>query len=212
MQWGAGVQFGVFYIVNSDWRIGAAVKTPTWMQKFQYQTEDELGRPQLAKFHWDLPLIVSTGISYAGIESTLIALDLRYIDYKSAAGFGDTGFNADGSLRGLGWHGVMALSLGVQRQLSDVLAIRGGYTFNQNPTPNSLTAINIAAPLHYQHQISAGGSYKLAHNVSLNAAYSYYLPHDITGPIFTPAGTIPGSSVTSHESVHVGSLGITVSY
>ena len=212
VQWGAGVQFGVSYIVNPAWRVGASIKTPTWMQQFQYQTEDELGRPQIARFHWDLPLIVSTGVSYAGSESTLIALDLRYVDYKSAAGFGDTGFNADGSLRGLGWGGILALSLGVQRELTEVLTVRGGYTFNQNPTPNSLTMINVPAPLHYQHQISAGGSYLLVDNVSLNAAYTFYFPHEITGPLFTPAGTVPNSSVTSHEFVHVASMGITVSY
>lgn len=211
-QWGAGVQFGVYYIVNDDWRIGASLKSPTWMERFVYQTEDELGRPKVVMFHWDLPLVVSTGVSYAGLDSTLIALDMRYVDYSNAAGFGDKGFNADGSLRGLGWHGVLAISLGVQRRLTDVLTIRGGYTFNQNPTPASLTAISIPAPLHYQHQIGAGGSYQLAKNVSLNLAYTYFFLQDITGPILTPAGTVPDSSVTSRESVHVGSLGITVAY
>jgi len=212
MAWGAGAQIGAYYIVNPAWRIGASLKTPTWMQRFEYQTEDELGRPQVASFHWDLPLIVSTGVSYAGIESTLIALDMRYIDYQSTSGLGDTGFNADGSLRGLGWHGVLGLSLGVQRQITDALIIRGGYTFNQNPIPDELTAVNIGSALHYQHQVALGGSYLLTKNVSLNTAYSFFFPHDITGPIITPAGTIPNSSVTSTESVHVGSMGITVSY
>lgn len=211
-QWGAGFQVGVYYIVNEDWRVGASVKSPTWMQAFVYQSEDELGQPKTARFHWDLPLVASTGFSYAGIESTLIAVDLRYVDYSNAAGYGDSGFNPDGSVRGLGWGGVLALALGVQRQLSDALTIRGGYTFNQDPTPSSLTSINFAAPLHYQHQLSAGASYKLANNVSLNGVYTFYLPHDITGPIVTPFGAIPGSSVTSSESVHVFGFGIGVTY
>jgi len=211
-QWGAGFQVGVYYIVNEDWRVGASVKSPTWMQAFKYQSENELGQPKNAQFHWDLPLVVSTGFSYAGIESTLIAVDLRYVDYSNAAGYGEGGFNPDGSIRGLGWHGVLALALGVQRQLSESFTIRGGYTFNQNPTPESLTSINFAAPLHFQHQLSAGGSYKLAENVSLNGVYSFFLPHDITGPIVTPGGAIPGSSVTSSESVHVVSFGIGVTY
>lgn len=212
MQWGAGAQFGAYYIVNEALRVGAAVRTPSWMRAGTYLSQDELGNPKSVRFAWDLPLVVSGGVSYVVSESTLVALDLRYIDYAHASGWGDSGFNADGSLRGLGWNSVMSLALGVQHQLGESLLLRAGYTFNENPTPQTLTMINVAAPLHYQHELSAGGSYFLAPNVSLNAAYTFYLPHSITGPLLTPAGPIPNSSVTSTESVHVGSLGVTVYY
>ncbi|HND55431.1 MAG TPA: hypothetical protein PLV92_23615, partial [Pirellulaceae bacterium] len=80
------------------------------------------------------------------------------------------------------------------------------------PISDSLTTINVAAPLHYQHQIGTGLSYMLAPNVSLNGAYTYYLPHTMTGPLLTPLGPVPGSSVSSTISAHVASFGITVKY
>jgi long-chain fatty acid transport protein len=212
MHWGGGVSLGVFYIANEAWRFGAAIKSPDWMEQFQYQTEDELGNPRVAGFDLDLPMIVSTGVSYSGFADTVIALDLRYFDYENTDGLGDSGFNPDGSLRGLGWDSIFALATGVQYRLADPLYARLGYTFNENPAPESQTAVNFAAPLHYQHELHAGGSYRLARNVWMNGAYTFYFPHEITGPIFTPLGEIPGSSVTSRESVHVGSLGVTVTY
>jgi long-chain fatty acid transport protein len=212
MHWGGGAQAGVFYIVNEDWRIGGAIKTPNWMEPLQFNTEDELGNPQQAEFKMDLPMIVSGGVSYAGIDDVVLALDVRYLDYENTDGFGDSGFNADGSLRGLGWNSVFALATGIQYRLMDPLFVRLGYTFNENPTPESQTAVNIAAPLHYQHEFHTGGSYQLTRNAWLHAAYTYYLEHEITGPIFTPMGVIPDSSVTSRESVHVASVGVSVDY
>ena len=212
MQWGAGAQFGVYYIANEAWRWGASLRTPSWMQAGQYLSQDELGNPKSVRFAWDLPLVVSGGVSYAGIASTLIALDVRYIDYSHASGWGDSGFAPNGALRGLGWNSVMALALGAQREVTDNLTMRAGYTYNGNPTPSELTVINVASPLHYQHQLSAGGSYRLAPNVSLNMAYTYYLPHSITGPLATAAGPIPGTSVTSTESVHLLTMGVGVNY
>ncbi|MFO0816991.1 MAG: outer membrane protein transport protein [Pirellulales bacterium] len=212
MQWGAGAQLGAFYIVNENWRVGAAIRTPSWMRAGTYLSQDELGNPKSVRFAWDLPLVASGGVSYVVSESTLLAFDLRYIDYAHASGWGDSGFNADGSMRGLGWNSVMSLAIGLQHQIAESLILRAGYTFNENPTPSTLTMINVAAPLHYEHELSAGGSYYLAPNVSLNAAYTFYLPHSITGPLLTPAGPIPNTSVTSTESVHVGSMGVTVYY
>jgi long-chain fatty acid transport protein len=212
MSWGAGAQVGVFYIVNDAWRLGAALKSPEWMEPFEYNAVDELGRPQAGRFHLDLPMIGSLGASYAGIENALVAVDVRYFDYKNTEGFDKAGFAPDGSLRGPGWRSVFSVSTGVQYRLAEPLYVRAGYTYNQNPEPESQAMFAVAAPLHYQHQMNVGGSYQLARNVSLNAAYSYWFEHEVTGPIFTPLGTVPGSSVTSRETVHIASMGVTVGY
>ena len=212
MHWGGGITLGMFYIADDDWRFGAAVKSPDWMDTFEFQTEDELGNPRVAEFDLDLPMIVSTGVSYSGFQDTVIALDLRYLDYKNTDGLGDRGFNPDGSVRGLGWSNIFALATGVQYHLAEPVYVRMGYTYNQNPTPDSQTSANVATPLHYQHELHFGGSYRLARNVWVNGAYSFYFPHEITGPIVTPLGEVPGSSVTSRELVHIGSLGVSVTY
>lgn len=218
--WGGGANLGAFYIYDCNWSFGAALKTPRWMEDFRFNTTDENGQPQVAKFDWDLPMVVSIGTSYSGIESTLIALDLRYIDYENANGFGESGLNADGSLAGLGWESVMAVALGVQRQVSETTSLRAGYVYNQNPIPDGQTQFNVAAPLHYQHTLSSGLTYQPTRALAINMSYSYTPQSEITGditlppnaPTATPAIQVPGSSVTSSLSAHALDFGVTVKY
>jgi long-chain fatty acid transport protein len=97
--------------------------------------------------------------------------------------------------------------------MSDAVYIRGGYTFNQNPIGNRDVIFNLAAPLFYEHMLSAGASWFLSCNVSINAAYSYYFPNEISGPVVLPgAGAIPGSSVSQDLDAHILNVGLLVRY
>jgi hypothetical protein len=69
---------------------------------------DELGRPREVRANLDLPMIVSVGAAYTGLDRWVFAADLRYIDYKNADGFGDDGFAPTGALRGLGFRSIFA--------------------------------------------------------------------------------------------------------
>ncbi len=210
--WGGGAQLGVYYIPNADWHLGASIKSPQWMETMRYHSTDEVGRPRVVRTDIDLPMIISLGAAYSGLPETVFALDVRYFDYRNTDGLGDQGFNRDGSLRGLDWSSVVAVAAGVQHSLNDCLQVRMGYTFNQSPIRNSEASLNLGAPLFYQHELHTGGSVQLSDNVWLNAAYSYYFESDVTGPILTPLGAVPGSSVTSRASAHFASLGVSVLY
>ena len=210
--WGGGVQLGVYYITDNCWHVGASIKSPQWMEDFRYNTEDELGRPRQEKYDLDLPMIVSLGGAYSGFEKTDLALDLRYIDFRNTDGLGSAGFRPDGSLIGIDQSNVFAMAIGAQYELREGLTARLGYTFNQSPMQSSDTTLAVLAPLFYQHQLGAGASLDIAKNVSLNFAYTHYFAADLTGPILTPAGPVPGSSVTVEESAHNASLGVRVKY
>jgi hypothetical protein len=43
-------------------------------------------------------------------------------------------------------------------------------------------------------------------------AYSYWPTAELSGPLVTPAGPIPGGTVTNRETVHIASLGLSVNY
>lgn len=218
--WGGGANLGLYYEHSCEWAFGLGVKTPRWMEDYRFHTEDESGAPIVATWDWDLPMVVSVGASYSGIQDTLVALDVRYIDYENANGFKESGVDANGALRGLGWDSVLAVACGVQRQLCDTVVGRVGYTYNQSPIPGDQTMFNIAAPLHYEHTFSGGLSYQPTCRLSLNMSYSYALPSDITGGIVlppnpgtaTPPTPVPGSSVTSSLSAHALDFGVTVKY
>jgi long-chain fatty acid transport protein len=210
--WGGGIQVGAYYIASDQWRLGAAITSPDWMQPFKFNAEDERGAPLTREFHLDLPMIVSLGASWAPQDRLVIALDTRYFDYKNTQGFRERGFGPDGALLGLGWTSVVAVATGAQYRVTDRLYARGGYTYNDSPIPDSQTSTNVGAPLFYQHQVSTGASIGLSERCWLNAAYSYWPTTEISGPLVTPAGAIPGAVVTLRESVHIASLGVTVNY
>lgn len=218
--WGGGANLGVYYVHDCNWRFGASVKTPRFMDDFRFYTEDELGNPQTATFEWDLPLVASVGTSYSGFERTLLALDIRYVDYANAKGLGGRGLDSDGALNGLGWRSVLAVATGVQYQLSDTTALRFGYLYNQNPIPDSETMFNVAAPLHYQHTFTTGLTYRPFRALAMHVSYSYSPESTISGPITlppnaptaTPPFTVPGSEVENSLSVHAIDFGVTVRY
>lgn len=218
--WGGGMNLGLYYEHDCNWRFGASVKTPRWIESFRYNTADEVGLPISARANYDLPLVVSVGGSYGGLKNTLLALDVRYIDYENADGFGDTGLAADGSLNGLGWRSVVAVATGLQHRLTDKTTARIGYLYNENPIPNAQTQFSIAAPLHYQHTIGTGLSFQPYKSLMLNVSYAYATNTSITGPITlppnpptsTPPFTVPGSSVTSSVDAHAIDFGVLVRY
>ncbi len=207
--WGGGAQAGIYYVPTSDWRFGASIKSPMWMETFRFFGQTATGAPRVLRADLDLPLIVSVGTAYTGFDNWLIALDVRYFDYGHTDGFGDRAiYDAAGALQGVDWSSVMAAALGVQRQVTDRLAVRAGYTYNQNPIKNSESFFNTASPLIYQHMISAGTTWNVNERFALNFAYSYMPQISRTGPIVLPVGTIPGSSVTNTISTHFLSFGV----
>jgi len=210
--WGGGVQGGVYYEGDTGLHLGLTVKSPQWMETFHYNTVDELRRPQSQGVNLDLPMVISFGTAWSGFENFVFSTDIRYYDYANADGFGASGFRGDGSVSGLGWESIFAVATGVQYAVSEDLFLRAGYTFNENPIPQSQAFVNVGSPLYYQHEVHLGASYRLTKNLWLNLAYTYYLESDLSGPIVTPAGAIPGSNVTSSETVHIADIGITVRY
>jgi long-chain fatty acid transport protein len=209
--WGLGFQAGVYATTDAGWNFGASVKSPQWFQPFSYYSVS-YGRPQTIKFHLDYPLIVSVGTSYTALPRTVIALDLRYLDFRNTNGFNRSGFAEQGAILGLGWNSVFVVALGVQYQLTDALSVRVGYTYNTNPIPDQQALFNIASPLIPQHAAAAGASYRVSNNLLLSLAYVHAFENSIRGPYVTPIGTLPGTFVESSAWADYFVLGATVQF
>lgn len=210
--WGGGFQTGVYYENEQGMHLGFTFKSPQWMEAFSYNSTDELGLPKSVEAKLDLPMVLSLGTAWSGWDRFVFATDARYYDYANADGFGPSGYEADGAVAGLGWQSVFSVATGVQYEASEDLFLRMGYTFNENPVPDSQAFFNIGSALIYQHELSVGGSYRLSKRVWVNLAYTYYFENEISGPIVTPAGAIPGSNVTNRTSVHIADVGLTIRY
>ena len=212
VHWGGGAQIGLYYIKDDAWHFGFSLKSPQWMEDFRFNTEDENGLPRVGRARVDLPAIASLGVAYSGFERVVMALDLRYFDYKNTDGWGPHGYRPDGSLNGLGMSSVLAVATGVQMALSESRFVRFGYTYNQSPFQSAEVTGATLAALYYQHQVHIGFSHKLSDVVAFNFGYSFYPRATLSGPITTPAGNVPGSNITTRVEVHHATFGVSVRY
>lgn len=212
IHYGGGVQLSAFYKLTANSNLGLLVKSPQWMEEFNNFGQDENGLPRTLSAKLDLPMVISMGYSAQPTERLLLAADLRYIDHKNTDGFGDSGFNPDGSLAGLGFGNSYGVASGFQYLWSQRLTLRGGYTFASSPLADQEAFVGAAAPLFYQHIFSGGGSIHLNETTAFNFAYNYSPENELSGPLLTPAGAVPGSSVDTRVSVHGASMGVSVNY
>lgn len=210
--WGGGFQLGIYCIGEGNWNWGAAVKSPQWFEQGRFKTEDELGRPRTVTLDFDYPLILSVGTAYKGFERWLTACDVRYFNYGHTNGFKQQGFGANGALTGLGWSSIFAVSAGTQYEITECLHARLGYSYNQNPIDDTDVGFNIASPVISQHFIYLGNSYQFSSHSTLSLAYLHAFENEVSGPIQTPLGAIPGSSVTSAVSLNALVAGMTVRF
>jgi long-chain fatty acid transport protein len=191
---GGGAQGGLYYKTDG-WHLGVSVKSPLWFNAFKFDSHNEVGEPRSFKFTLNYPMIVTTGIGYSGFEKFTFAADVRFIDYENTKGFGQTGFDPTGAVRGLGWRNIWVFATGMQFAASDRLSIRGGYGFNGNPIRDAVAFFNVGSALVTQHQANAGFSYRVKEHAAASFAYHHAFENDITGPFLTPLGPVPGTSV-----------------
>lgn len=210
--WGAGFEVGVYYRTDMAWNFGASYKSPQWFDTFQYNSVNELGLPQEARVRFDLPSITSLGVSYTGFERWILTSDVRYISYRNATGFSDSGYAANGAVRGLGWNDLFVIATGAQYAITDRLALRGGYSYNNNPESSDVAFFNIAAPTIIEHTLYAGASWSLTDQLLLSAAYVHGFQGEVSGPIVLPAGPVPGTNVRSQTSADAAVVGLTYRY
>lgn len=212
VQWGGGFQIGVYYITEQDWHFGAALKSPQWFEPFRYKTTDELGRPRTEKVTVEYPLIATVGTAYSGFERLIFAVDARFFDYGNAAGFQGHGFDTSGALTGLGWSSIFAANAGVQYMVCEPFFVRCGYSYNQNPISESDLGFNVASPVITQHFGFVGASLRVSQHTIFSVTYIHGFENEVTGPIQSVYGPVPGSSVTTAVSLDALACGITVQY
>lgn len=207
--WGGGFQVGLYYATPSHWHFGASVKSPQWMEPFRYKSENEVGQPTTVKYHLDYPLIISTGVAYSGWDRWIVSCDLRYFNYANTCGFKDLDAGPLGNVNGLDWNNIVAAAFGVQRQVSDNVFVRFGYSVNENPIDSGAAQFNAASPLIIKHAVHTGVSYLFADNWMMTMSYVHCFEADAAGPMHNAQGAIPGTEVRSTASADAFSLGFT---
>jgi long-subunit fatty acid transport protein len=150
-------------------------------------------------FELELPWILSLGGAYHGVEDTLVAFDIRYLDYNSAKLFGETPLEG-----GLGWQSIWGFAIGIDRKINEMVSAQGGFAMNGNPIPDAATIFNIQLPALNQFAISGGVTVALTERVDIVGSIVYGLRHTNEGTILE----IPGTSIELRQDLYTFSLGL----
>jgi long-chain fatty acid transport protein len=192
--WGLGVRGGLVYSVTDRVDVGFGYTSPQWFEPWLYHARTELGLPRTLRLDVTLPAIYSWGVGYRPTDKLQLNADLRYLDYASADLFGTP--IRDG---GLGWRGVFAAAAGSRYQLTDRVAVSGGYVYNDNPIPSVGTLFNVQSPVITQHTVTVGTTINLTDAMSASLGYAYAFRNSLTGPVREATGV----GVTMDSAAHL---------
>lgn len=194
-----GFQIGLFYDMD-DFQFGFNYKSRSWFQTFKINGHDELGFGRELRAQIDVPESYLFGVAYKGFENWLFAADIRYVNNDSVSVFGKSGFNADGSLKGLGWRSVAAVALGAAYNATENVTVRAGFYGGQSPIADSQAAFNVGAPVYYNYLYSCGVSYKFTQAITFHTSYYHAPEATVRGPFQTPSGPVAGTFVENRVS------------
>ena len=190
--YGVGLHGGVEWRATSALRIGASGGTPDWMTKLsKYSGLFANGGS------FNIPGFVSAGVAYDIQPDLTLMVDYKHIFYSGVASISDSSrlaqpFGSSGG-PGFGWKDVDVVALAAEWRANARLTLRGGVEFNTNPVGSSDVTLNVLAPGVTTSQFSAGLTYRVTSNSSIDLA-GYYVPRTtVTGPEFAPVpnpGTI----------------------
>jgi len=207
---GFGFQAGAIFRPNDLVAIGASFNSAQYFSDFEFNTTYDnpylpdgtptsFGMPRTINFNMDVPMMVGAGMSLKPMPQLLLASDFRYMFYEQTDGFkipdGQGVFNADGSVSGFGWENIYSLHFGGDFRATDMISLRAGYNFSQNPIPDSLAMINAPAPGIVQHHATFGLGVRPTRRIEISAAYYHAFENKGAGTFITPMGAMPGTTV-----------------
>lgn len=154
---GGGFQTGLYYDTLAGWRFGVSYKSQQWIEPVRFKSPNG----GIEKLNLDFPPILSLGACWYGWDKWVFAWDVRYFFFESA------GYDK------MGWRNAVSFNMGVQRQLTDRLSLRAGYSVNENQLDQSFSRGNIGVPLIPQHALFLGSSFRIDEHMTFNLTYGH---------------------------------------
>lgn len=215
--WGSGFQLGLHWRATPTWSFAASYTSEQSFEDFEFNSE--VANPNLPTFGTDrsfelsvdVPEQIVVGTAWSPSSTVDLALDLRWIGYDGVDGLGTSGFNRDGSSRGFGWEDITVVALGGEwRPGAGRWSLRAGYNHSESPIDEALVAASTPAPATFEEHATFGLGYRVDDRLSLELAYYRAFENEVTGPLLSPAGPVPGTSVT--QSNEADSVVTTLSF
>ena len=158
---GVGFNAGLLYQFNDMLAAGASYESHQWMGH-HYRYKDVT--PYI-----DEPPVISVGLSFKPIKDLELTYDTRYInwtDVKLARLAPKDG--------GFGWRDQWVFAAGTEYTYKDKLKLRLGYNYGKSPIQPNVVFANALLPLIVEHHLTAGFSYYLTKDLSLDCTWEHH--------------------------------------
>ncbi len=187
---GYGLSLGYIGQLAPNFSLGVNYRSRTYMSKF-----DKYAGLFAEQGDFDIPSMYGVGLKYTPSSAVTVLFDYSRINYSEIAAIANSGTNfllPGGALgqdngAGFGWVDMDVYKLGVSWDMSKTLTLRGGYTYNSSPIPDSQTLFNVLAPATIQEHLTLGATWALSNESELTVAYMYALDKTINGSSSIPA-------------------------
>ncbi len=209
---GAGVALGWQGKVNDKVTLGLAYRSKTWMSEF-----DKYSGLLAEQGDFDIPSMITAGVSFKATPKTTIALDYARINYTDVASISNLNNTAalqgqlltgtlpqdlvgpklgDDEGAGFGWEDQNVVKIGIKHQLNNKVTLLAGYNHGKAPIPTTETAFNVLAPATVEDHLTLGMEYQLSKNSNIAFQYMHAFENTIKGD-----GTLTATGPASPGSI-----------
>jgi long-chain fatty acid transport protein len=178
---GLGYNFGVLYDITKDIALGASYRSEikvdikgqgTFDRQIPGVLENSAGKTEMT-----LPQQVFAGVSYKGFEPLILEAGMRWEDWSS---FKELKVNFDNGMQSQqvrNWKDTYAFNMGAQYKLNNIVVLRAGYLYGQNPVPDS--TFDPTIPDSDTHLFCVGTGLNFG-KLTIDLAYAYQLQEERT--------------------------------
>ncbi len=199
--YGGGLRAGLEYDFTPQFRLGLSGQTKMWMTKF-----DKYSGLFADQGGFDIPASVTAGLAYDVTPQWTVMADFQRIFYSDVGAVGNSSsvplqFGSTGG-PGFGWNDINVYKFGLEYRMNDLWTLRAGYAYSENPVQSADVMLNILAPGVVTHHITAGATYKMSAQDSVDFAFVY-------APESKVSGSVASGTVELHMHQFVGQVGWT---
>lgn len=183
---GYGVRIGYLGEVLTDLFLGVSYQTKIFMDEF-----DDYKGLFAEQGDFDIPSNWTIGVAYKANPALTFAADVQTIYYGEVDSIanplvasklvqGKTPLGSDKGA-GFGWDDMTIFKFGVQWQSSEDWIWRGGFSYGEQPIPDSEVLFNILAPGVIEYHATLGVTKKMGNNHELDFTIMRGFPKEVEG-------------------------------
>ena len=202
--YGYGLKVGIHAPLGDRVSFGAMYQTEISMSEF-----DDYRNLFAQKGGFDIPADLKVGLTFHASDALDLSFDIEHIWYSDVGSVGNSianifgcptagmgGMDLEGCLggshgAGFGWDDMTVYKLGMRWTNNEDWTWRLGYSYGEQPIPESEMTFNILAPATIEHHFTAGFTLERTEGREFSMAFMYAPNSDVTGPQnFDPTQTV----------------------